>query len=287
MKTESAPDHIRQFFLEENPNPERVGCPPEKTLQAAAENRLPVNDPARLHLANCSECFAEYRGYRIDWENRQATERRFIGWGIAAALVIGIAGAVVALRHHSVGPQARQQIAINTPPSTVTGPSRADVPVTPAPKQADSAKPKPPEPRPPRQPPSSIQPNQIPAPTPANDTGKLLPALLDLSGDFPSGAPPARKLSFSLAASNLKLRVLLPAEAETGPYTLRLAENPDGRGVVASTTGEANEHDGTVSLEVTLLLKGKKPGTDYLFVENKSTGKQSVYEVHLTANQAP
>ncbi len=49
--TDPSLDIVRQFFLEENPNPERVGCPPEETLKAAAENRLPVSDPARLHMA--------------------------------------------------------------------------------------------------------------------------------------------------------------------------------------------------------------------------------------------
>jgi hypothetical protein len=50
---------IRRFFLEAYPNPERSGCPDETTLKDIAENRLPPNHPARLHLASCSPCFAE------------------------------------------------------------------------------------------------------------------------------------------------------------------------------------------------------------------------------------
>jgi hypothetical protein len=62
-------DFISDFFLEAHPNPDRVGCPDGLTLKALAEDRLPVNHPARLHLAKCSECFAKYRGYRADRED--------------------------------------------------------------------------------------------------------------------------------------------------------------------------------------------------------------------------
>ncbi len=58
-------DAIGTYFLEANPNPDRIGCPGDPILQELAEGRLPLNHPARLHLASCSECFAEYRGYRI------------------------------------------------------------------------------------------------------------------------------------------------------------------------------------------------------------------------------
>ena len=60
---------IKNYFLEANPNPERTGCPDEQTLQGLAEDRLPVSHPARLHLASCSECFAEYRAYRLAWKD--------------------------------------------------------------------------------------------------------------------------------------------------------------------------------------------------------------------------
>lgn len=60
-------DVINNFFLESNPNPDRVGCPDESTIKALAEDRLPVTHPGRLHMARCSECFAEYRGFRLKW----------------------------------------------------------------------------------------------------------------------------------------------------------------------------------------------------------------------------
>jgi hypothetical protein len=39
-------DFIKDYFLEANPNPERVGCPGEATIKALAEDRLPVSHPA-------------------------------------------------------------------------------------------------------------------------------------------------------------------------------------------------------------------------------------------------
>ena len=55
-------DLIRKYFLEANPREDRQDCPDEATLQAIAENRFPLNHPARLHLPSCSPCFAELNG---------------------------------------------------------------------------------------------------------------------------------------------------------------------------------------------------------------------------------
>jgi hypothetical protein len=81
---------IRQFFLQANPNPERQGCPDEKTLRDIAENRLPADHPARLHLASCSPCFAEFRSFKIRVENARSLRRRNLVWAIAACLLLAV-----------------------------------------------------------------------------------------------------------------------------------------------------------------------------------------------------
>src|ERR1700688_963314 len=68
------PDLMKDFLLETFPNPERKGCPDDKTLEALAEDRLPAEHPARLHVGSCSECYAEYRHYRLDWEESKEAE---------------------------------------------------------------------------------------------------------------------------------------------------------------------------------------------------------------------
>jgi hypothetical protein len=85
---------MKDFFLEANPNPERIGCPEERTLRALAEDRLPASHPARLHLASCSECFAEFRGFRGDWESSRKQRRRLVSWALAASLILVCGGGV-------------------------------------------------------------------------------------------------------------------------------------------------------------------------------------------------
>jgi hypothetical protein len=80
----------RQFFLEANPNPERQGCPDEKTLKDIAENRLSADHPARLHLASCSPCFAEFRSFTGQFETKRAARRRILAWSIAACLLVAV-----------------------------------------------------------------------------------------------------------------------------------------------------------------------------------------------------
>ena len=81
---------IRQFFLEANPNPKREGCPDEKTLKDIAENRLPADHPARLHLASCSPCFAEFRSFKVQFENARSSRLRILAWAIAACLLLAV-----------------------------------------------------------------------------------------------------------------------------------------------------------------------------------------------------
>ena len=88
---------IRQFFIEANPNPERQGCPDEKTLKDIAENKLPLKHPARLHLASCSPCFAEFRSFKEQYDTARSVKRRVLAGAIAACLVVatGIYGSRV------------------------------------------------------------------------------------------------------------------------------------------------------------------------------------------------
>jgi hypothetical protein len=108
-------DLIKEYFLETNPNPERKGCPDEATLQALAEDRLPASHPARLHLASCSECFAEYRGYRFAWQDAQKKKKKWARWAIAAGLIVACGGSFWAVEHRLGQRDAQQQVASNRP----------------------------------------------------------------------------------------------------------------------------------------------------------------------------
>ena len=80
-------DLIRKFFLRANPNPNREGCPGSAVLKAIAENTLPPNDPARLHLASCSPCFTEFRSLKESSEIAKR-KRLYIWLAIAATILI-------------------------------------------------------------------------------------------------------------------------------------------------------------------------------------------------------
>ncbi len=106
----------RQFFLEANPNPERQGCPDEKTLRDIAENSLPADHPARLHLATCSPCFAEFRSFKGQFEAKRALRRKVLAWAVAACLLLaaGFFGVDTILKKsdgHIVTNQTQQQAA--------------------------------------------------------------------------------------------------------------------------------------------------------------------------------
>ena len=125
-------DLLKDFLLEAFPNPERKGCPGENTLKALAGDRLPANDPARLHLGSCSECYAEYLHYRKDWEesNPQCSEtttsgtiksQPIFGWRrarlslpIAASLLI-LCGGFVAYRIRHIHSVSLTQTASDVP----------------------------------------------------------------------------------------------------------------------------------------------------------------------------
>ena len=81
-------DLINDFFLEANPNPERKGCPDEDTLKSLAEGKLSDSHPVRLHLAACSECYAEFRGYQVEHERAVKARRQALRWSTAASLIL-------------------------------------------------------------------------------------------------------------------------------------------------------------------------------------------------------
>ena len=114
-------DLIREFFLEAFPNPNREGCPDEDTLMALAAGRLPIDNPACLHVASCSECFAEFTGCILELgpkkdatANDEPTKSEYgsVNWsGVASALgnEKGSVGALERLRQRIAAYRHRGQ----------------------------------------------------------------------------------------------------------------------------------------------------------------------------------
>ena len=78
---------LRRAALSDYPNPDRVGCPDQKTLQAVAQRQVPMMDPVIDHVWQCSPCAQEI--LRI----RQSSGRRH-KWAtsgtIAAVVVVAL-----------------------------------------------------------------------------------------------------------------------------------------------------------------------------------------------------
>lgn len=105
---------IDEFFLEANPNPERVGCPREDTIRLVATGKVPADHPARAHLAKCSECFAEFQSFRMEASESAGAED--MPWS----------GSNVSLPENSMAQASRSAILEPPPPPAPVMPPQAD-----------------------------------------------------------------------------------------------------------------------------------------------------------------
>ena len=88
-------ERLRRLFqdaaLNDFPNPDRVGCPTDKSvLKAMAAKALPLTDPAWRHAARCSPCFREVKQFEAD------LKRSRLGKAAAlAAILLVITGLLI------------------------------------------------------------------------------------------------------------------------------------------------------------------------------------------------
>jgi hypothetical protein len=83
-------DELDVLFGTANPNPERVGCLPTETLAALARRARPMDDPAYIHLTECSPCYREFRELQHKGTASSASgpRRSRAARGVAAAAVL-------------------------------------------------------------------------------------------------------------------------------------------------------------------------------------------------------
>jgi hypothetical protein len=228
---------MKDFLLETFPNPERKGCPDDKTLEALAEDRLPAEHPARLHVGSCSECYAEFRHYRLDWEESKAAASprnsdaisapveitpsnsarftktlrlRAVPLAVAASLIVVCSGAIWEYKHLRAQQNEAAQYAA------------ASIPVN---AQVDLF-----------------------------DAGTLRGA--------DDGTNQLQEVA--LPAAIVHLSITLPRFSEDGRYEIMVSKDKAGRQVVAESSGDAKSTGGKVGVNVTLDLRAATPGAYFL-----------------------
>src|SRR5437667_8770332 len=66
----------RLYLAQGFPNPERVGCPPERALRQLAQQPTEADLSITEHLACCSECFRDYQGLLAERKSAQKSALR-------------------------------------------------------------------------------------------------------------------------------------------------------------------------------------------------------------------
>lgn len=82
------------------PNPAREGCPPVDVVRELARKGRPITDAGYEHLAQCSPCYREFRGFQQANRSAHAGARARQRWVLAAAaaVIVAIAGSWLVLK---------------------------------------------------------------------------------------------------------------------------------------------------------------------------------------------
>ena len=82
------------------PNPAREGCPPVDVVRELARKGRPITDAGYEHLAQCSPCYREFRGFQQADRRARAAAQARQRWVLAAAaaVIVAIAGSWLVLK---------------------------------------------------------------------------------------------------------------------------------------------------------------------------------------------
>jgi hypothetical protein len=227
---------MKDFLLETFPNPERKGCPDDKTIQALAEDRLPADDSVRLHVGSCSECYAEYRHYRLDWKEAKEAEAASVTPGLGPNADISSAIPLAAKRQTSWSKGSILAVAASV--LVICGAAIAYR----------------------YQHQTSTAPVQIASTAPVDAKVDLFdaPTLRGVEDD----SAPLEEVS--LPAAVVRLSITLPRFSQSGQYEVEVSKDRAGKQLVAKGAGTAIESDGKVLVRVTLDLRAAKVGAYFL-----------------------
>jgi hypothetical protein len=96
-----AEDEIDEVFAGANPNPDRTDCPGADELRSAGCKALPLDHPVYEHLAGCSPCYQQFRGYQKPIRRASRFRPALLA---AAAVLIAVVGVGYIGRNLGIGP---------------------------------------------------------------------------------------------------------------------------------------------------------------------------------------
>lgn len=200
---------VRDMLRRTYPNPERVGCLDQSTLEAIARGELPPDHPGHAHVMECSPCYEESYAMRQHFLAGQARARatrwRTVGIGALAVAAAALVAAILLTgRQQRPAPTSppKPEIAANRPPS----PPPVEAPL-----------------------PTSVVNLQVASPTRGGSDQKA-----------PGG--PQR-----LARRKQNLRLYLPVGMDEGTYEVRLRQE-GAQAVALELSGTARMEDGLAVL---------------------------------------
>ena len=233
-------------MLEAFPNPERKGCPDVQTIKALAEDRLPPGNAAGPHIGSCSECYAEYRNYRLDWKEARkeasageaGPSPNFKGDSVSAQTLVPRIPPV-SISYAQTRKRSHGFVVAALVLALVGGGLFAFRELSPHGSGATSA---------------------------LVATGKSVEVRVDLSNAVTArgvdALTPVEEVT--LPASVVRLSVTLPHFSQTGRYALLVSTDRIGKNVVAEGLGSAVQNGNDVDLQTTLDLRKAKPGAYFL-----------------------
>ena len=90
---------VRDMLRRTYPNPERIGCLDQSTLEAIARGELPPDHPGHAHVMECSPCYEESYAMRQQFLAGQATAKatrwRTVGIGAMAVAAAALIAAIL------------------------------------------------------------------------------------------------------------------------------------------------------------------------------------------------
>jgi hypothetical protein len=95
-------DPLENAYLTAYPNPNRLGCPGGKVLRGLADRTLAISHPARMHIAQCSPCFQEFREIERALQTSARRQGRLLTIAaVAAILIVTFVFSIHFLKPHS------------------------------------------------------------------------------------------------------------------------------------------------------------------------------------------